>query len=178
MASQRRCRKNLPLADSGVMELQPISLETLSGIRYSASLAPHKEFEQPEFIHVAFRGEYQDGSMGKPDALYLTATIAALDTAWYSQAFIIDLTELKYDWGDEMDWVWGIGWQGWCCAQRPLAIIVSDLCRDALKSLAPDEYEKHAVETFDDALASIRRQKPEYDAIVAAFHMAACERNS
>ncbi len=143
------------------MELQPISLETLSGIRHSASLPPHERFSQPEFLHVAFRGDYRSGAEGKPDALYITSTIAALDTAWYSKAFIIDLTDLKYDWGDEMSWVRGIGWQPTFRAHRPLAVIVGDQCRAALQTLDPDQYQLYAVESFDDALGSIRRQKPD-----------------
>ncbi len=152
------------------MELQPISLETLSAIRYSAALPPHEPFSQAEFLHVAFRGEYRDGAEGKPDALYITSTIAALDTAWYSKAFIIDLTELKYDWGGEMSWLWSIGWQRTFRTQRPLAVIVGDKCRNALQTLDPEQYKLYAVESFDDALASIRRQQPEYDATVKAFH--------
>ena len=152
------------------MELQPISLETLSGIRYSAALPPHDRFSQPEFLHVEFRGEYRPGAEGKPDALYITSTIAALDTAWYSKAFIIDLTALKYDWGGEMSWLWSIGWQSTFRSQRPLAVVVGDRCRAALQTLDPDQYELFAVESFDDALTSIRRQKPTYDATVKEFH--------
>ena len=175
---EKRCRKNLPLAAPGVMKLQPISLETLSLIRHSASLPPHERFSQPEFLHVAFSGEYRSGAEGKPDALYITSTMAALDTAWYSKAFIVDLTELTFDWGDEMSWLWDIGYQQTFRAQRPLAVIVGDGCRAALQTLDPDEYKLHAVESFDDALASIRRQKPKYDAKVAAFHEAFRNRNS
>jgi hypothetical protein len=160
------------------MELQPISLETLSGIRHTASLALHERLSQPEFLHVAFRGEYRPGAEGKPDALYITSTIAALDTAWYSDAFIIDLTDLKYEWGGEMSWLWGIGWVRTFRAHRPLAVIVGDYCRTALQSLDPDRYELYAVESFDDALASIRRQKPKYDATVEAFHEALRNRDS
>ncbi|EMI21736.1 hypothetical protein RMSM_01343 [Rhodopirellula maiorica SM1] len=160
------------------MELQPISLETLSGIRHSASLPPHERFSQPEFLHVAFHGEYRPGAEGKPDALYITAAIAALDTAWCSEAFIVDLTDLKYNWGDEMSWLWSIGYQQTFRAQRPLAVIVGDSCRNALQTLDPDEYKLHAVKSFDDALVSIRRQKPEYDAKVAAFHEAFRNRDS
>jgi hypothetical protein len=59
--------------------------------------------------------------------------------------------------------------------QRAIALVQFPVVHTSLGSA---EYEKHAVETFDDALASIRRQKPEYAAIVAAFHAAARERNS
>ena len=146
------------------MQLEPISLETFSKIRHSAALPPHEKFSQPEFLYVAFRGEYRDGAEGRPDALCITATVAALDTAWYSKAFIIDLTELKYDWGDEMSLLWSIGWEQAFGAQRPLAVIVGDKCRHALQTLDLDQYKLYAAESFDDAVASIRRQQPEYDA--------------
>ena len=152
------------------MKLQPISLETLSAIRHTASLPPHERFSRPEFIYVGFSGEYRSGAEGKPDALYITSTIAALDTAWYSDAFIIDLTSLKYDRGDEMSWLWSIGWKPVFRAHRPLAVIVGDQCRAALLTLDPDEYNRYAVDSFDDALNSIRLQKPAYDATVEAFH--------
>lgn len=161
-----------PFTEPSIMELIPVSLDTLSDIRYSVSLAPHETFTQPEFLHVAFRGVYRDGSMGKSDATYIMAIMEALDRAWYSKAFIIDLTELTYNWGDEMSWLWDIGWQKWCRCQRPLAVVIGVKCREALQTLDPDEFGKYAVESFNDALSLIRQQKPGYEVCVAAFRKA------
>ncbi len=154
------------------MDLVPVSLEQLSDIRYSVALAPHARFEEPEFLYVSFEGNYRPGSSGAPDATFLMAVMAALDRAWYAEAFIVDFTELTYTWGDEMDWIWGIGWQTWCRCHRPLAIIVGDGCQKALRTLDPDAFSTYCLDSFDEALASVRRQKADYDACIKAYHAA------
>ena len=151
--------------EKGRMKLEPVYLDALSDISYQVQL-PVEESGLPEFMHFAFRGAYRDGAEGKTDAQYITAIVAAHDAVWQTNAFIIDLSELVYQWGDEMHCIWDIGYERWCRCHRPLAIIVSEKCSPALKTLDQQEYERFAVQSFEEALSSIRRQKPIYDRCV------------
>ena len=145
------------------MELVPVSFEALSDIKYTVALAPHERFCTPEFVVVTFTGAYRDGAAGKPDALFITAIMDAVQKAWFTTSLIVDFTDLEYQWGDEMDWIHDVGRFMPSPCSKPLAIIVSDKCRDALQSLSPDEYNQHCVESFDDAVSLIRSRKPEFD---------------
>lgn len=146
------------------MNLVPVNLEDLSSIRHRAQIESNDKSGGSEFLHIAFHGVYRDGHEGKSDAQYLMAIVAAYDSAFHANAFIIDLCSLVYQWGDEMHCIWDIGYERWCRCHRPLAIIVSESCAPALRSLDSAEFERFAVTSFDEALASIRRQRTLYDA--------------
>ena len=145
------------------MKLVPVSFDELSDIEYSIALAPHETYSTPEFVVVKFTGAYRDGAPGRPDALFLVATMEAVQKAWFTTSLIIDFSELKYDWGDEMDWIHDVGRFMPSPCSKPLAIIVGDHCRNALQTLSPDEYNKNCVESFEDAITHIRARKPEFD---------------
>jgi hypothetical protein len=145
------------------MKLVPVSFEKLSDITYSIALAPHEKHSIPEFLVVKFTGKYRDGSSGRTDAIFLVAIMEAVQKAWFSAALIIDFTDLSYHWGDEMDWIHEVGRFHPSPCHKPMAIIVGDQCRTALKSLAPEEYDQHCVESLDDAVALIRSRKPDFD---------------
>ncbi len=145
------------------MELIPVSFESLSSITHSVSLPPHDRFDKPEFVCVAFSGSYRDGAEGTSDATYIVSIMEAVQRAWYTECLIIDLTDLIYKWGDNMAWVYGIGWSGQTRCQKPLAIIVSGKCRKALSTLSPNDYNACCVETLEDAVELVRSKKPEYD---------------
>jgi hypothetical protein len=151
------------------MKLVPVSLETLSTIRYTVSLAPHEPYTTPEFLVVAFTGQYRDGSSGGPDATFMAAVMKAVQRAWHTDALIVDLSGMAYRWGDEMDWIHDVGRFQPSPCHKPLAIIVGDNCRDALKSLAPEEYKQNCVESFDEAFALIRTKKPDFERCLAEW---------
>ena len=153
------------------MDLVPVTFEKLSSIKCSVALAPHERLATPEFLQISFEGTYQSGSSGKGDSRFLSAMIIAAQTAWDVQSTIVDLSNLVYDWGDEMHSLWDVCWSPHYRCNAPLAVIVGDNCRTALKSLAPDEYERFAVESFEEALTSIREQKPKYDRCVKDFFL-------
>lgn len=151
------------------MKLIPASLEDLSNIRYEVHFPECVSFDSAEFVHIGFRGKYRDGASGRADAQFLNAIVGAVDSAWQVQAFVIDLTNLAYQWGDEMQCIWDIGYERWCRSHRPLAVIVGDLCGPALKTLDRQEFDRFAVTTLDDAIASIRKQQPVYQESVRGF---------
>lgn len=145
------------------MKLIPVSFDQLSDITYSISLAPDEEYSTPEFVVVKFKGAYRGGSSGRTDAIFLVAIMEAVQCAWFTKALIIDFTDLSYHWGDEMNWIHDVGQILPSPCHKPMAIIVGDQCCTALQTLEPEEYDKHCVDSFDDAVALIRSRKPEYD---------------
>lgn len=129
--------------------LTPTSLDELSDFRYAVSLPEPSGQDSYPFVHVAFSGIYGDSD----DATFIMAIMAAVQTAWYSPALIVDLTDLSYNWGDEMEWVYGIGYDQDDRICKKLVIVVGDRCSVGLQSLDPDAYAKHCLETFDAAMA-------------------------
>jgi len=148
---------------TALMELSPVSFKSLSSITYVIALPRHERFKTPEFVHVSFSGRYRDGAEGAPDATFIVAIMEAVQRAWYSECLIIDLTDLTYEWGDNMAWVYGIGWSGKTRCHKPLAIIVSEKCRKALRTLSPDDFDDDCVDSLDEAVDLVRSKKPEYD---------------
>ena len=99
---------------------------------------------------------------GEPDAKYILAAAAAAREAWWSYSTILDFRELEYLWGDNMQWVAGIGWDKGIRLHWPLAIVVGDRCRDALRSLLRDEYQELCVESLEEAFTVCRRKADEH----------------
>jgi hypothetical protein len=98
-------------------------------------LGPGPPFARPDFKVISYSGVYGVGSAGKKDALYMVATAKAAHEAWYTSATVFDFTELEYEWGDEMEWIFDFGYQPLANCSYPLAVVVSEKCGPALKSL-------------------------------------------
>jgi hypothetical protein len=89
------------------MQFQPIDFGSESPVKYSFSMRTESNKYEPYSRVVAahFAGEYRDGSGGKPDAGVIVGITAAASIVWDADAIILDLRELDYRWGDEMDLV-------------------------------------------------------------------------
>ena len=145
------------------VRLQPVTYAELSVLRHEVAVSKEPQHVQtPEFLVVRFSGVYRDGAAGKGDALYILASAAAARKAWWSPSTILDFRDLEYRWGDEMQWVTSITWDAGVRAEAPLAVVVGDKSRDALRSLLRDDYGDTCVETMDDAFAMCRRKAQEY----------------
>jgi hypothetical protein len=131
--------------------LTPTSFDDLSDLRYTVSLPNQNGQDRYPFVHVAFSGAYGD----RDDAVFIIAIMAAVQTAWFSPALIIDLTALSYTWGDEMEWVYGIGYDKDDRIRKQLVVVVGDQCSASLQSLDPDAYAEHCVDSLDAALAKL-----------------------
>lgn len=152
-----------------LMQLNPVSLEQLSALKHEVRLPSHPKFDSPEFKVIAYAGTYRPGAEGKDDALYITATAAAAHHAWYTESIVIDFSGLRYEWGDEMQWVLDIGQRGPATCHFPLAIIVGPECDRALKSLIPGEYDDHCVASLEDAVALLAAKRSAYEQCLAAW---------
>ena len=144
------------------VRLRPVSFAKLSGLRHETFTSEERPFVTPEFLVIRYFGAYRDGSAGHGDALYIVATAEAARKAWYSRCTVLDFRDLRYTWGDEMEWVTSIGWDRVLQCHEPLGIVVGEKCRAALKSLLRDEFEKICADTIEQVLALCRRQEQEY----------------
>jgi len=141
------------------IQLRPVSLEGLSGIRHETFVSSETP---PEFLVIRFFGAYRIGSAGQPDAQYIIATAKAAMAAWYSRSVILDFQDLAYQWGDNMMWVTAIRWDGGTRLDAPMAIVVGDKCRTAMMSLLPEKYEKYCADTLEQASLLCRQQEVIY----------------
>jgi hypothetical protein len=142
--------------------LRPVTYAELSGLRHEVAVADGPPFQPPEFLVIRYFGSYRDGAEGEPDARYILAAAAAAQKAWWAYSTILDFRELEYRWGDNMEWVAGIGWDPGVRLHWPLAVVVGDRCRDALRSLLRDEYQGLCVESLEEAFALCGRKAEEH----------------
>ncbi len=151
------------------MKLSTVSLEELSSLTHEVKLPETEKFQTPAFKVISYHGEYRYGAGGKSDALYICATATAAHKAWYTEGIIIDFSDLKYEWGDEMEWVFGIAQGGRTKCIFPLVVLVGSKSKQAIQTLIPDEYAELCSETFADAVALIERKRLEYKRCLAAW---------
>lgn len=151
------------------VRLRPVTLAELSDLQHEVAIAEGPWFRPPDFLVIRYWGTYRYGSAGKGDALYIVATAAAACKAWWSPCTILDFRDLEYRWGDEMGWITDITWDPVIRTHAPLAIVVGAKCRDALRSLLREEYERFCVDTLKQAFTLCRQQEQEYDECLKAF---------
>jgi hypothetical protein len=53
-------------------------------------------------------GKYKSGSAGSSDAYHIRGMMAYAQERFYQRHWILDLSELEYEWGDEMELVLGL----------------------------------------------------------------------
>jgi hypothetical protein len=147
----------------GEIRLRPVTLDQLSAIRHSVLVSEAAAHDSPEFLVIRYEGVYRDGAAGSRDALYLVATAEAARKAWWAPCTILDLRELAYSWGDQMEWITSIGWDPVTRLNSPLAIVVSDKCRAGLHSLLEPDFDRFCVESMEAAYSSCRTQEIEWN---------------
>jgi hypothetical protein len=88
---------------------------------------------------MQFVGTYGHGSSGNGDAEYMTAVTHAAISFTSPFGIIFDFSRLSYEWGDMMCQVLASGVDRWTEDEIPMAIVVSDLCEPAIRSLLSAE---------------------------------------
>ena len=78
-----------------------------------------------------FRGRYRDGSAGAPDAALIRGLTHTAIEVWRPAAVVLDLSELHYEWGDEMDLLFDVG----ADQHVKSAIVVGPACTKAIATL-------------------------------------------
>ena len=84
---------------------------------------------------MKFNGVCGHGSGGNGDATYMMAVTVAAIAFSEPFALIFDFSELEYVWGDMMTNVLSAGEDRGENHEMPMAIVVSDRCEPALRSL-------------------------------------------
>src|SRR5262245_36579816 len=110
------------------MKFTAVDLTRGGNISYSIQRWARDKKPFLSVIHLAFAGEYRSGHAGAPDAHYIEGIVRTVHEIWRPSALILDLRELSYEWGDEMDLV----------LQPPTdisAIVVSPKCEPAISTL-------------------------------------------
>jgi hypothetical protein len=122
------------------MDLTPHSLTEMSDVKVAFFTCPLPSKSYCEALIVRCTGECGFGSNSNADAQFMTAMVKAGLAAWEPVALVLDLRELKYQWGDQMLGVLCAGegyYYDW--SSPPTAVVVSGLCRDGLTSLIEKE---------------------------------------
>jgi hypothetical protein len=151
------------------IKLTPRKFEDLSPLKYSLATCPTitwRNWEQMKCLVTAFQGECGRGVDGDGGdyAGFMSVIIKAAIEAWDPVALILDLRELKYEWGDELTLPLhapffdpgkvqhqsffgnrpklaegGLNGVANKSLAYPMAVVISDLNRTGLTSLVKDE---------------------------------------
>jgi hypothetical protein len=145
------------------MELTRRTLEALSDLTYELYTCPFEKHSHADALIVSFKGEYGYGSQGNGDAGFMTAIIKAGLSAFEPLALIIDLREMKYEWGDLIIRALGAGDDQYVEAPFPTAVLASELNREGLTSLITHEMEgespaKWLYETLEGAMSALEEE--------------------
>ncbi|MCU0492987.1 MAG: hypothetical protein MUD01_15460 [Chloroflexaceae bacterium] len=113
-------------------QLREHTLAELSRIkvRYFVVEARNKPFYP--ILVVRYSGIYAYGSAGNNDAQYMYAMASAGVAAFAPWGLIHDCSELRYDWGDRLDSVFGAGLDD---LEGGLALVVGPACEEAIRTL-------------------------------------------
>lgn len=99
-------------------------------IRYF--LTPSEKRPYLEVLVIRYSGEYPSGSAGNTDAQYMHAMAHAAVVLFDPSGVIHDFSELRYEWGDLLEIVFGVGPE---VDPSPVAIVVGPGCEEAIRTL-------------------------------------------
>ncbi len=84
------------------MNLKRISFDEIA-IRYEFQLETTGPNQFWYTLIAKFAGHYREGSAGRPDACFVLGMARTAVEVWHAAALVLDLSELQYQWGDEME---------------------------------------------------------------------------
>jgi len=146
------------------MKFEPLDISTLSEIK--ATFASAEQSHTGSTILLATFWGHAFNSHGQSSFRHIEVLMAANMVAIESYAVILDLTQLKYEWGDEMAGVL------FYCSNHPIetglkipvAVITSELNAEGLTSLVRDEMHERPEDwlfaDLDAAIASVQSRMP------------------
>jgi len=138
-------------------QLESLDPESVSNVTVSFKKGPATNEPYRGILVIAFKGEYRIGSQGNPDANYMHAKGDFGADLYHPSGIILDLRELDYKWGDELDYIWMIG-NKHSRREIPRAVILGADCREAIGTLfhgvnstTPATTEEWIFDSFDEA---------------------------
>ncbi len=112
------------------MKLQPVRLEDETKLRCEFQLETTGRNPFCFTLIVKFTGDYRDGSAGKPDLRFMVGMTKTAVAIWQPAALVVDLSELRYEWGDDLaDLV------SPSVAGKKTAVVVGPKCARAIATL-------------------------------------------
>lgn len=114
--------------------LEPLNLSDLSSIRVQFARARTRR-AWGSILVIKYSGTYRPGSLGEPDARFMLAMGVAGVRAWEPNGVILDLSDLTYRWGNNLECLLEIGSHEFSDVGFPLALVVGPRCERAVRSL-------------------------------------------
>jgi hypothetical protein len=130
------------------MPFQSVRFEDETDIRYEFQLETSAGQDRIRRVLVAkFAGHYRPGHRGAPDAGFIQGMTQAGLIVWQPAALVLDLRELSYTWGDDMEEVLGARGE----IRVPFAIVGSELCLGAIGTLIQQFHAPGSIKSATDA---------------------------
>jgi hypothetical protein len=113
----------------GAMKLRPVRIEDETRLRHEFQLETTGRNPFCHTLIAKFIGEYRTGAAGAPDAAFIVGMARMAVEIWRPAAVVLDLSDLRYEWGDEMGWLLppSLG--------RKSAVVVGPGCTRAIATL-------------------------------------------
>lgn len=112
------------------MKLRPIQIDEITQLRHEFRLETTARSPFRHTLIARFIGEYRDGSSGHPDAVFIAGMLRMAVELWRPAGVVLDLSDLRYQWGDEMHWLLPPDVHG-----RKIAVVVGPKCARAIATL-------------------------------------------
>ena len=143
------------------MKLQQVRFADISQVTYELMLERADTNLYHGTLVVKFTGTYRDGSTGNADAEFMRGITKTAIGLWQPASVVLDLSELKYEWGDQMLEVIGAGGE----QGKTVAVVVGVDCRRAVYSLIrafdstpPAAGFESIFDSLEDALEFVRQK--------------------
>lgn len=113
------------------MQLRAVSFDEETDIRFEFLLETTGKNRFCFTLIAKFKGTYRPGSAGKPDAQFIHGMTLTALRMWRPATVILDLRELTYTWGTDMDLVLDVG------AEEDISTLIvgSETCLPAIGTL-------------------------------------------
>ena len=114
------------------LELEERFLAGSGSVSIRYFLTPSEKRPYLEVLVIRYTGEYPSGSDGNEDARWMHAMATAAVAAFGPWGVIHDLSGLRYEWGDMLEMVFGVGPE---VEPSPVAVVVGPGCEEAVRTL-------------------------------------------
>jgi hypothetical protein len=154
-----------------VPELRARTLAELSHIEVHYLVGPASRYPDLGILLIQYAGRYRRGSAGNADAQFVCAMATAAALAFEPWGVIHDLSEMAYEWGDQLDRLFVIGppdaigkagpvnsifSTGVPSAARQSAVVVGPRCEEAVRTLLLNEGSDEPLEKIGYVFRELR----------------------
>jgi hypothetical protein len=91
------------------MELEKLDLFSVSAIRHEFLIGESKREKSSDILVIKYSGVYRVGSGGNADAAFMLALAKAAISYTDPDGIVLDISELDYQWGDDVEEIAGPG---------------------------------------------------------------------